>query len=292
MAPRAPVTRRPTLRQTLAQQMTRIEALLAQWLAADRIAGMPPADAGSQTSSSRRASSKADAEPAFPALERVLAKAAGVAARKDAALKKALSERKVAREALAEAEAKAKGKAKGLEPLQEAVAAAEEAATAAKEVADAACEKRDDAEGALRDAHVGVEEQKKKAEAAAMEAKLRGTHLKLTGRHLPCRLPHLLETQMDRVRDPELREAIVLVWDDLTRMLGELSVAFDVRGLRALFAALAQARADARRHARARALFAHTRTCAHARSLRPALAIPSARNTTGTRHQREGWRVR
>ena len=95
-------------------------------------------------------------------------------------------------------------------------------------------------QGKLQEAQAEVEAKAKMREAVALEAKLREAHLALTGRRLPCRLPHYLEQQTQRVHDPELRRGVLLEWDDMLRLLAELSITYDVRGLRALFGALSK----------------------------------------------------
>ena len=161
--------RPPTLRQLLAQHMTLIEGLLVQWIADGRIAGTPPTCEASD--------SKAAAEPlGFPALEKAVAKAATIAARKDGVLKKALGDRRAAKAAIAEAEAKAKGKGAPA-ALQETLATCENTVGAAREVADAARAVLAEAEGALQEARAEVEAKAKMEEAAANE--VRTTHIRL-----------------------------------------------------------------------------------------------------------------
>ncbi|KAL1529774.1 hypothetical protein AB1Y20_000709 [Prymnesium parvum] len=235
--PRAPV------RVLLRKHMPQIEALLVQWLATERISGSPTSNARATSSTTDSPASPPDTNGSFLSLEAEVKKAREESRRKDAVLQKAYADKRAAAQALEGARpTKGKGQAKVLDSLTEALRKCEIAVSAASEASEKARSALREVEEALAAAKLEAETKAKLEAAVVLEAKLRGLHQQITGRHLPCRLPHVLEEQCRRLRDPRLCQEILLTWVDMVQVLKELRIIFDVRGLRALFSSLSQAR--------------------------------------------------
>jgi len=151
----------------------------------------------------------------------------------DSALNAALTKRDAAEGALAEATAKAKKK-KPPDEFVEALTACEAAVAECQAAVDDSRLRLSGANDMLRQARVEAEAKKKAAELAALEGKLRSVHLSVTGRYLPCRIPPVLQAHRALVR--ERPQELCFSLDTMRSCLLNLSIAFDVRALRALFA--------------------------------------------------------